>query len=136
MNAFVNDRASRLGISGAEDEIRRTLSEKVDAITAIVEAYGPGGKKAASLKVLRKLRNQRLAHTQVKARAITNADAIDRAVETFYQDNAQLISGFMSVVSAIAYDPLETSDVYRFYAKFFWASVHGEGSAVQSDDQG
>lgn len=76
--------------------------------------------------MLRKLRNQRLAHTQVKARALANRNAIDRAVEAFYQDNARLISAFMSAVTAVGYDPLETGEVYRFYAKFFWDSVHGE----------
>lgn len=136
MDALVQDRASRLGISGVEDEIRRTLSEKVDAITTVVDAYGTDGAKAPLIKVLRKLRNQRLAHTQVKARALTQTDAIDRAVETFYQDHAQLVSHLLSVVHAVAYDPLETGDVYRFYAKFFWASVRGERSAAQPDDGG
>jgi hypothetical protein len=58
MDALVLDRASRMGISGAEDEIRPTLTEKAAAVMGLVDAYGPGGAKAASLEKLRALRNQ------------------------------------------------------------------------------
>ena len=136
LEVFVHDRVTRLGISGAEDDVRRTLSERVEAIKALTDAYGKEGAKAASLDTLRALRNQRLAHAQVKARAFTETDAIDDIVEVFYQDNARLVSGLLSVVSAVAYDPVETGDVYRFYAKFFWASVHGERFYKEPDANG
>jgi hypothetical protein len=61
-----------------------------------------------------------------KPSLFTEADALDDVIEDFYQDNAKIVSGLLSVVSAMAYDPLETGDVYSFYAKFFWASVRGE----------
>lgn len=128
MDALVADRASRLGITGVNDEIRQTLAEKMRAIITLADAYGADGTKSASLEKLRALRNQRLAHTQAKARVLTQADAIDDVIEGFYQDNARIISGLLSVVSAVAYDPLETGEVYSLYAKFFWASVRGEGS--------
>jgi hypothetical protein len=130
MDALVLDRASRLGISGAEDEIRRTLTEKAADITALVDAYNAGGAKVAFLEKLRTLRNQRLAHTQVKARVFIQADALDDLIEEFYKDNAKIVSGLLSVVNAMRYDPLETGEVYSFYAKFFWASVRGERSAT------
>lgn len=136
MDALVADRASHLGIADAEDAIRQTLAEKAVAITTLVDAYGAGGAKAASLEKLRTLRNQRLAHTQVKARVFSEADALDDVIEGFYQDNAKVISGLLSVVSATAYDPLETGDVYSFYAKFFWASVHGERFGKEPDGNG
>jgi stalled ribosome rescue protein Dom34 len=132
MDILVLDRASRLRIDGVEDEIRRTLLEKVGAANALVDAYSAAGEKAESFDKLRALRNQRLAHTQVKARLLSQADAIDDVIEAFYQDNARIISGLLSVVSATAYDPFETAEVYRVYAKHFWASVRGERSTTRS----
>ncbi|MDO8874893.1 MAG: hypothetical protein Q8M24_01990 [Pseudolabrys sp.] len=134
MDALVFDLVSRLGISGAEDEVRRTLTAKVAAIAALVDTYGSAGAKAAALEKLRALRNQCLAHTQVKARVFTQADSIDDVIEVFYQDNAKIVSGLLSVVSAMAYDPLETGEVYSVYAKHFWASVRGERPVTNSDD--
>jgi hypothetical protein len=128
LDALVIDRAARFGISGVEDEIRRTLTDKATAITVLVDAYDTDGAKAASFNKLRALRNQRLAHTQVQARAFTQADAIDHVIEDFYQDNAKIVSGLLSVVSAVGYDPLETGEVYSVYARHFWASVRGERS--------
>jgi hypothetical protein len=36
-------------------------------------------------------------------------------------------SGRLNVVSAAVYDPLETGEVYRFYAKFLWDSWRAAG---------
>jgi AbiU2 len=122
------DRASRIKITGVDDEIRQTLAEKANEIIALVADYSDGGAKFEAFKKLRTLRNQRLAHTQVKAHAFTAADAIDADIEVFYQDNSRLISLLLSLADAMAYDPQDTAEVYRHYATFFWASVRGEKS--------
>ena len=85
-----------------------------------------GGVKSASLKKLRTLRNQRLAHTQLKATTFTATDAIDTEIQSFYEDNAKLIAILPSLVGGVAYDPADLAGVYGYYAHFFWASVRGE----------
>jgi hypothetical protein len=115
-----------MNISGVDEEIMHTLQEKADAVIALVSTYSEGGTRAASLKKLRTLRNQRLAHTQVKAKTFTAADAIDSEIQAFYEVNAKLIAILPSLVDAVAYDPADLAEVYGYYASFYWASVRGE----------
>jgi len=126
IDALACDRAARMNISGVDEEIKRTLRDQADRVIALVSQYSDGGAKAASLKKLRKLRNERLAHSQVKATAITAADAIDTEIQGFYEDNAKLIAVLPSLVGGVAYDPADLAGVYEYYASFYWASVRGE----------
>jgi hypothetical protein len=126
IQALVADRTSRMNISGVDDEIRRTLRQQADEVIALASQYADDNVKAASLKKLRTLRNQRLAHTQVKAKSFTAADAIDAEIQAFYADNARLIAILPSLVGGVAYDPADLAGVYGYYASFFWASVRGE----------
>jgi hypothetical protein len=57
---------------------------------------------------------------------VTTADATDVEIESFYQDNSELIHLLLSLVERIAYDPNDTAETYHFYASFFWAGVRGE----------
>ena len=58
--------------------------------------------------------------------AATGLDPTDEEIESFYQDNSKLVGLLSSLVAAVTYDPNDTAEVYRFYAKFFWAGVRGE----------
>jgi hypothetical protein len=128
IGSLAADRASRIKISGVDQEIKQTLHKQADDVIALVNKYLDGGAKAGSLKKLRTLRNQRLAHTQVKSQTFTAADAIDDEIEAFYQDNSKLISILLSLVDGMSYDPQDAAEVYRYYATFFWAAVRGEKS--------
>ena len=57
---------------------------------------------------------------------MTTADATDVEIESFYQDNSELIRLLLSLVEADVYDPKDTAEIYRHYATFFWAGMRGE----------
>jgi hypothetical protein len=126
IDALAADRAARIGMTDAEDQMRQDLSERANKAIALVDKYSKEGSHYAVLENLRRLRHKRLAHRQIEAMPVTTADATDVEIESFYQDNSELIHLLLSLVEAVAYDPKETADVYRHYATLFWAGVRGE----------
>jgi hypothetical protein len=62
----------------------------------------------------------------LKEVAATGLAPTDEETESFYQDNSKLVGLLLSLVAGVAYEPNDTAEVYRFYAKFFWAGVRGE----------
>ena len=56
---------------------------------------------------------------------MTAADATDVEIESFYQDNSELIRLLLHLAEGTAYNPSDTAGVSGFYAKFFWAGVRG-----------
>jgi len=120
------DRAVRIGMADWEDEMKSDLSQRASEAIALVEKYSEAGSHYATLQKLRRLRNKRLAHRPVKAVAATGLDPTDEEIESFYQDNSKLVGLLLSLVSGIAYDPNDTAEVTRLYAKLFWAGVRGE----------
>jgi hypothetical protein len=127
VHALAADSAAR-GMAGWEDQMRSELSQRAVKAIALVDKYSKGGSHHTVLKNLRRLRHERLAHRQTEATpvAATGLEATDEEIESFYQDNSELIHLLLSLVERIAYDPNDTAEVYRFYAKFFWAGVRGE----------
>jgi hypothetical protein len=117
------DRVNRLGLPEAIDEMRNDLGKKADDIVLLVNKYMEGGARHAVFKKLLALRHERLAHRQLTPAAATGANATDKEIEEFYQDNSKLIQILLSVVSAMAYDPQDTAKVYRHYASCFWERV-------------
>jgi hypothetical protein len=109
-----------------EDQMRSHLNRQASEAIGLVEKYSKAGSHYATLEKLRRLRNQRLAHRPVKEVAATGVDPTDEEIESFYQDNSKLVSLLLSLVAGVAYDPKDTAEVARFYAKFFWAGVRGE----------
>jgi hypothetical protein len=95
---------------------------------ALIRRYEKGGSSHATLKRLRKLRNQHLAHHQITAKPIgaVEEEEIEKYAEDLYTDTGNLIRLLEHVVEKIGYDPKETAGVYEFYAKFFWEAVTGE----------
>jgi len=126
INALAADRAERIGMADAEDEMRKDLSQKACKAIALVDKYSKNGTHYAVLENLHGLRHKRLAHRQIEAMPVATTDSTDVEIESFYQDNSELIHLLLSLVEAVAYDPKETADVYRYYAAFFWAGVRGE----------
>jgi hypothetical protein len=101
---------------------------QAEEAAALIRKYEKGGSRHSTLKQLRKLRNEHLAHHQVAAKPIgvVEDDEIEKQTEDLYADSAKLISLLEHVVERTAYDPTETAGIYGFYAKFFWEAVTGE----------
>jgi hypothetical protein len=104
------------------EAIRADLSEKAGQAIPLVNKYiKRDGAGNAVYKKLRSLRNERLAHRQVEAKArATGATATDEEIEEFYQDNSKLVHILLSIFNAMAYDPEDTAKVFGFYASHFW----------------
>lgn len=108
------------------EAIRADLCEKADRAIPLVDKYtkedGPGN---AIYKKLRLLRNERLAHRQVKTKVrARGATSTDEEIEEFYQDNSKLVHILLSIFNAMAYDPKDTAKVFAFYASHFWSMFH------------
>jgi hypothetical protein len=125
VHALAVGRAARIGADW-EDQMRSDLNRQASEAIGLVEKYSEAGSHDATLQKLRRLRNQRLAHRPVKEVAATGLDPTDEEIESFYQDNSKLVGLLLSLVAGVAYDPNDTAEVARFYAKFFWAGVRGE----------
>ena len=106
------------------EAIRVDLCEKADKAIPLVDKYiKDDGAGNATYKKLRSLRNERLAHRQVKTKVrATGATATDEEIEEFYQDNSKLVHILLSIFNAMAYDPEDTAKVFGFYAGHFWGA--------------
>jgi hypothetical protein len=109
-----------------ESEFGRLQSEALrqhagEAI-AIINSYAKRGSRKATLGKLRRLRNERLAHTQVRPtpREIAGADASYDEIEAVYQDMTRLIHRLRLAVESTDYDPEAT-------ARLTVAMLHSSG---------
>jgi hypothetical protein len=127
-DAVVAGRSEQMGLSanGAEDFMRKSLEPKRDAAVTLVRKYSEGGAGYTIIKKLRTLRNERLAHRQTAPTSANEADTTDQEIESFYEDNLELVRILLSLVLATAFDLKEAAEVYRHHAKFFWANARGE----------
>ena len=126
VDALATDRVNRIGLPEAIDQMRADLGNRSNEAIQLVNKYMEGGARDAVLKKLVALRHERLAHHQLAPATPTGANATDKEIEEFYQDNSKLIHILLSVVNAMAYDPEDTAKVYRHYASYFWAGARGE----------
>ena len=120
---------SRLGRSSLDAitaSVKASLEEKAQLILKIVDKYDRNGSGRPTFDKLMTLRHERLAHHNPKAVSAPDKNATDEEIETFYNDNAELIRLLLSLVKATAYDPGDGAEIYRTYANLFWASVRGE----------
>jgi hypothetical protein len=123
---LVTERVQRLGIPEAELGMRQSLVQLRDHALPLIDSYAKGGTKFSVLEKIKTLRNKRLAHRQARKEGAASATATDDEIESFYNDNCELVRTLLSLVNAVAYDPSEAADVYRYYASSFWAPVCGE----------
>lgn len=129
-DAVVARRAADTSMSPTEGLgiMRQELEPKRDAIVKLVQKYSEGGTGYTALEKLRALRHERLAHRQTAPTSATLANATDKEIESFYEDNLELVRLLLSLVRAKAFDLNDEVDVNRLYAKFFWANARGEGT--------
>jgi hypothetical protein len=111
-------------------KLRKWATDATDTISS----YGDGGANHGTLKQLKILRDQYLAHRQVTPTAnVGGADATDEKIEAFYQDMAKLIRLLMLSARNTDYDPQATAKLYRKNAVLFWAGVRGERTEGHPD---
>jgi hypothetical protein len=103
------------------------LRQNVHEFLAIIDKYESGEGKIL-LGALRKLRNQTLAHRQLKPTRIEeiHADGFKESLEEFYADNLRISRLLNSVVAGASYNPDETAEIFGRDAALFWAPVRGE----------
>lgn len=150
-NALIQTRAARTGLhSGfALGAMREALTPKRDQVLELIGKYSANGTAFEVLEKLKVLRHQQLAHRQLPVAQVAPAKpnarewqeeegkapvwATDDEVETFYQDNLEIMRLLLSLVLGQAFDLSEAADVYRHYAKYFWASARGERTEGHPD---
>lgn len=106
--------------------IRESLKEKKAKVLVLVQKYLEGGDGHAVLEKMQKLRNELLAHRQIMPTSIPIADTTDQEIESFYQDNLEIVRLLLDLILAITIDFNEVASTYSFYAKNFWKSAKGE----------
>jgi AbiU2 len=125
IDALAIDRVKGLGLPEAIGQMRDDLGKRAAEVILLVNKY-KGGSHDAVLKKLFALRHERLAHRQIAPATATGANATDKEIEDFYQDNSKLVHILLGLVNAMAYYPEDTAKVYRHYASHFWAGARGE----------
>ncbi|CAB3801177.1 hypothetical protein [Paraburkholderia fynbosensis] len=149
--ALVQYRAGRTGLRSrfAPDTMREALTPKRDQILELIGKYSVNGAAFDVLEKLKMLRHQHLAHRQLPKAPVAVAGpdtpgqqdeegeppvwATDDEIETFYQDNLEIMRLLLSLVQGLAFDLSEATDVYKHHAKYFWASARGERTEGHPD---
>jgi hypothetical protein len=126
IDALAVDRAKKFDWPGVVDTMRADIQTKANAVLKLTNKYSEGGSHCSVRENLLRLRHEQLAHRQMAPSTVTGADKLDQEIEEFYQDNGKIIRELLSLVNAMAYDPLETAKVYERYAAEFWAAARGE----------
>jgi hypothetical protein len=113
------------------DALRQHAMEAIE----IIGSYAEGGSRYDTLKKLKTLRNEHLAHRQVTPTPVKadGANTIDEEIEAFYQDMSRLIRCLRLAVEDTDYDPEETAKLRGRHAAFFWAEVRGERTEGHPD---
>ena len=149
--ALVQFRAGRIGLPSrfGPDVMRKELKPKRDQVVKLIYKYGRDGTAFEVFKKLKTLRNEHLAHRELPKApiAVAGSDtskqqdeegeppvwATDDEIETFYQDNLEIMRLLLSLVLGMAYDLSEATNVYKHHAKYFWASARGERTEGHPD---
>ncbi|CAG2154675.1 AbiU2 domain-containing protein [Cupriavidus numazuensis] len=127
--ALVRRRAARLNMRrDPVERVREALADKRDEVKGIVEKYMQGGVGAPVMEHLKALRNERLAHRQLKTPTEPGArEASEEKIEELYQDTLKAVTVLLSLVSAHYFDiATDAANVYGHHARFFWAAARGE----------
>lgn len=148
--ALVQYRARRLGLRSmfVPDRMREELTSRCNQVLKLIRKYSQGGTAFEVLEKLKRLRHEHLAHRQLPGVPVSVAELdasgrekddemrawpTDDQIEAFYQDNLEILRLLLSVVNGMAYDLSESANVYKHYAKFFWASARGERTEGHPD---
>lgn len=117
-------RSSELAFGRKQAEV---LAGNAAEALAIIESYDMGGPRHGTLVFLKTLRDEHLAHRQLKPTEVdlTSHDASDDAVEEFYEAMSRLVRLLMGAIG-VDYRPDDTSALHLRHAAFFWLGVRGE----------
>ncbi|MHA6130577.1 AbiU2 domain-containing protein [Pseudomonas fluorescens group sp. PF-1] len=129
--------------------MRKELKPKRDQVLKLIRKYFENGTAFEVLEKLRTLRNEHLAHRELPKVpvAVAGSDtprqqdeegqrpvrATDDEIETFYQDNLEIMRLLLSLVQGVAFDLSDAAVVYKHHAKYFWASARGERTEGHPD---
>jgi hypothetical protein len=125
-NEIVNDRVCKFGLAGVELGIATDLDKKRKAALQIFQRYSKGGDRHAALRSHARLRNIELAHTQARPADATPIELVDHETNELFEDTAEIAHSLLSIVAGTAIDYADVNGVYAHYARYFWASAHGE----------
>jgi hypothetical protein len=144
-DALVETRAARLNLrsSFASASMRKALEPKRDAVLTLIQKYMKDGDAFEVFDKIQTLRHEQLAHHQLSVKEPieptketeaephgvdpTEAPLTDKEIESFYQDNMEIVRLLLSLVLATAFDVKEdATSVYGHHANYFWAGVRGE----------
>ena len=149
--ALVRFRARRTGLRSrfTHDTMRDSLTPKRDQVLKLIDKYSVNGTAFEVLNKLKMLRHQHLAHRQLPNAPVavvgsdppgqhykegeTSVWATDDEIETFYQDNLEIMRLLLSLIQGVAFDLSEATNVYKHHAKYFWASARGERTEGHPD---
>jgi hypothetical protein len=126
--AFFEHRARRQQFKsvGSRGALFESMNDNRRLVLGLVNKYSEGGVNHAVLEKIRALRNERLAHRQVKPATTPRPDVTDDEFDSFYIDNLELVRLLLTLVLARAFDLSEAADVYSHHAKYFWINARGE----------
>ncbi len=129
--------------------MRESLTPKRNQVLKLIDKYSVNGTAFEVLEKLKMLPHQHLAHRQLPNApvAVAGSDtlgqqdeegeppvwATDDEIETFYQDNLEIMRLLLSLVQGLGLDLSEVTDVYKHHAKYFWASARGERTEGHPD---
>jgi hypothetical protein len=126
VNALAADRV-RGNWPGALEMMTADLQKLADEVVLLANKYMEGGSHNAAFRQLERLRDERLAHRQLTPTAVVaGTDLDEEGIDACYRDTGKIIQKLSSLVNAMGYDPEQSAEVYRHYARFFWAAARGE----------
>jgi hypothetical protein len=131
LKIIVEDYCRRDAFQLAKKQSRFLLSNAEDAVR-IISSYAEGGPKHATLKYLKTLRNERLAHRQIVA-SEASVNPADIKIEDFYQDMLILLHKLLLAVENTHYEPSETAKIKQRHVELFWKASRGECDADHPD---
>lgn len=131
LKIIVEDYCRRDALQFSKKQSSFLLSNAEEAVS-IISSYAEGEPKHATLKYLRTLRNERLAHRQVVA-AKASVNPVDIKIEDFYQDMLILLHKLLLAVENTHYEPGETAKIKQRHAELFWKASRGECDADHPD---
>ncbi|MFP3637451.1 hypothetical protein [Paraburkholderia sp. SIMBA_054] len=135
---FCAYRARRLGSHGInltpevdlstlrDSALKESLSQRRSELFDLYNRYEKGGSQHGVIRHLMTLRSVSLAHRQKEPKTANRADSTDEEIESFYQDNLEMVRLLLHLVMARAFDLTEAADVYGTYAGYFWSAARGE----------
>lgn len=124
---IIEERVRRIGISTeyVNEMMRATLEERRQLVLPLIAKYLPNGSGHRIFKLLRELRDKRLAHHQIKE-PVALVDPTNEGIEEFYQDTLEVVTHLLHLVNGVVCEISEATSMFASYARFFWASARGE----------